>query len=164
MDFPNIFQRDSNPNQRLASVCLIFFAKYPQAWYMWQLTSIHSIVSPRHLQAQYKQLPSTDHIVAPTRWAWTGCRQQLTLACNQSSPTTDPRTDTLMTSFRPHQGTTQIAPQMTNPKGGLSRHQSPPKANPTPWSKPLHNSSSAVLMARPQVSQPEDQFHPVACQ
>ena len=53
-----------------------------------------------------------------------------------------PRTNPLVASFRPHQNTRQLAPQMTHPKSELDRHQIPGTANPTLGGLPSHNHCS----------------------
>ena len=70
----------------------------------------------------------------------------------------------LVNSFRQQQRTTQPAPQMTHPKGRLSRHQNPVKKNFTPWGQLLQTSLSTPVTASPHSSQPEAQPHPLMCQ
>lgn len=45
--------------------------------------------------------------------------------------------------------TTHLVPQMTHPKGGLGRHQSPVEVNPALGYLPLVNSSSMIVTASP---------------
>lgn len=47
-------------------------------------------------------------------------------------------------SFRPKQGTTKLPPQMTHPKSGLSKQQSPIKVYPTLWVQRPHKKSLRV--------------------
>ena len=56
------------------------------------------------------------------------------------------------------QSTTQLGPQMTHPKGGHSRHMSPTKVNPTPWSQLLHWSQCHSSVTQPE-SQSQTQMY-----
>ena len=65
--------------QHLVLACPVPLRKWPQGWHSWQLGSVHSLASPRCLQAQHKQQPSADHSVAHTSghrlgtgssWTW----------------------------------------------------------------------------------------------
>lgn len=76
-----------SPNkQNLASVHPVPLVKWPPAGHWWQLASVCSRAFARCLQAQYEQLPTTDHFVASTRWPWAEHRQQLTWVCTRTPP------------------------------------------------------------------------------
>lgn len=134
-DFPQVLQRFTNPKQTISGQGVLHTScQGPKELHFGQLTSFHSLASGRHLQDQPIKL-SAYHFVSPTRWLQAKHRYWLTLEFTRAH-LKQSHLKHQVTSFRPHQNTTQLPPQITHTKGELGRQQSFMKMNPTSWGQP----------------------------
>ena len=138
MDFPKILI------QWRASVGPVPLAKWPQAWHWWQLAGFGSQHSHSQVPPGLAQTPPNYRSLCSSYQRTPGWTQAVAYLGLHQSPSQEAQTSMPVLRFRPYNSTTQLVPQMTDPKGGRGRHRVPLSQFHS-VGLPLHKSLSVVM-------------------